>query len=193
MQPIQSLPRAEYADLEMRRPSYPPSELSNASGSKELFAGEPCRIVRGEENSDECDVAYLTGAAQRGVSDGGFFEVGADYAAGVGAFGLNRAGVDDVDADLPGPELAREDAGDGVKSGLGAGVNRGVWAACVVRIAPSTFMLKLLWKCSSVIASIGANSRRPCNSLATGFGDIGDYGVRASLAGGIVDDDGCAF
>ena len=47
-----------------------------------------------------------------------FLEVRADETRGVCAFGLNHAGIDGVDADLPSAKLLGEDTGDGVDRAL---------------------------------------------------------------------------
>ncbi len=46
-------------------------------------------------------------------------------AGGVGAFGFDHPGIDRVHADLLGPKLARQHAGDGVDCALGSGVDGG--------------------------------------------------------------------
>ena len=43
----------------------------------------------------------LADAAERGLRDGALFEVRADEARSVYAFGFDHAGIDGVDADLP--------------------------------------------------------------------------------------------
>ena len=53
-------------------------------------------------------------------------EVRPDETRGVRALGLDDAGVDGVDPDLPRSQLPCEDAGDPVDGGFGAGVDRAV-------------------------------------------------------------------
>ena len=118
-------------------------------------------------NSDGGDVANHASATQWRLSDQVLFQIRTYDAATVCALGLNHTGIDGVDADLLRSELAGEHTGDGVQRALGAGVNRGIrrrqaanagadvddaaafarclTAACVVRIAPSTLMLNILW------------------------------------------------
>ena len=68
--------------------------LAGAAAGEELLAGEPGGIVGGEKDGDVGDVFRLTDAAERGGGDGPLFEVGADDAGGVGAFGFDHAGIE---------------------------------------------------------------------------------------------------
>ena len=58
-------------------------------------------------DGDGSNVANLASAAERHLRVQVLFEVGADESGGVRAFGFYDAGIDAVDADLLGAELAR--------------------------------------------------------------------------------------
>ena len=63
-------------------------------------------------------------ATERGLRDGGLFELRSDPAVAVGASSLDYAGTDSVDPHLLRAELAGQHASDGVDGSLSAGVNR---------------------------------------------------------------------
>jgi hypothetical protein len=101
-------------------------KLAETTAGLEQSTGDPGGVRRGQEGDDGGDVLRCADAAEGSVLDGVGFKVGADDAGGVGAFGGGEAGVDGVDADVPGAELLGEDAGDGVDGALGSGIDRGV-------------------------------------------------------------------
>src|SRR5258705_10263540 len=75
-----------------------------ARGGKPL-AGKPRGIVGGQEHGDTGDVVRLSHAAKRRARNHRFLDVAADDARGVGAFGLDAARCDRIDADLARSEL----------------------------------------------------------------------------------------
>lgn len=101
---------------------YSGGRLAQAATGDELLAGEPAGIIRGQEDGDGGDVARSANASERGLCDEGFLEVGADHAGVACAFGIDRARVERVDADLLRTEFAREHAGNGIERSLGADV-----------------------------------------------------------------------
>jgi hypothetical protein len=100
--------------------------LAKTPAGKKSLAGKPGGVFRGQKDSDGGDIIWLADAAERRLRDGEFFELRSDEAAAVGAFSLDYAGTEGVDPDLFRAELAGQHDGNGVNSGLGAGVNRAV-------------------------------------------------------------------
>ena len=100
--------------------------LAKTAASENSLAGKPGGIFRGQKDSDGGDITWLADAAERGLREGGLFELRSDETAAVGAFSLDYAGTDGVDPDLLRAELAGQHDRDGVDRGLSAGVNRAV-------------------------------------------------------------------
>jgi hypothetical protein len=79
--------------------------LADSTGSEQLLAGEPARIIRCEKPSDGGDVAHQPGASQWRLRNQILLQVRAQAAR---PFGLDHTRVDRVDADLLRPEFAHD-------------------------------------------------------------------------------------
>jgi hypothetical protein len=82
------------------------SLLAEAATSEDPLTSEPSGILRGQEDGDGGDIAGLTDPPERGLGDRSRFEVRADKTGAVRPFGLDHTGIQRVDPDLPGAELA---------------------------------------------------------------------------------------
>jgi hypothetical protein len=82
--------------------------LADSTGSEQLLAREPARIIRCEKPSDGGDVAHQPGASQWRLRNQILLQVRAQYASAAHPFGLDHTGVDRVDADLLRPEFAHD-------------------------------------------------------------------------------------
>ena len=94
-----------------RWPTPCPIRLPRAAGDIERFAGDPRRIVRGEEDGGRGDVVRLADPAERRLCSICLRKSLSAMPGGVDALGLDHAGVDRVDADLARPQLLGERLG----------------------------------------------------------------------------------
>ncbi len=92
--------------------------LAKTAASKKSLAGKPGGIFRGQKDSDGGDITWLADAAERGLGEGGLFELRSDEAAAVGAFSLDYAGTDSVDPDLLRTKLAGQHPSDASTAAL---------------------------------------------------------------------------
>src|ERR1700722_9846766 len=100
----------------------PLRKLAETAAGDDAFAGDPLRVVGRKEGGDGCDVVHLARAAEGSLRDESFLEVRTNETCGLSTFGIDDAGVDGVDADLPRAEFLCEDASDGIQCTFGAGV-----------------------------------------------------------------------
>ncbi len=77
-----------------------PFVLAKTARGEKKFASEQARIVGGEKDGDRSDVSGLTGTAERSHGFAIALPFTTDETDGVGAFSLDEAGVDGVDADV---------------------------------------------------------------------------------------------
>jgi hypothetical protein len=91
---------------------------SGAARNEDGFAGDPARILGGEEGYRECYIFGLSGPAEWRTGDGLLFEITAHDARRMGAFRYDQSGIDGVDTDLARTEFLRERFRNGVNSAL---------------------------------------------------------------------------
>ena len=100
------------------------TELAEAAAHEQLLAGKPRGVVGSEEYRDRGNVVPVGRFGRAGFERRcPFSKVRADEAGALGAFRLDHAGVQRIDADLSRPELAREHSRDGIDRALRAGVD----------------------------------------------------------------------
>lgn len=103
-----------------------PRGLAKAPAGDDEFAGEPLRILGGEEGDDACDVIGLASASERRLLNECLLKVGANETCAVRTLGFDDAGIYRVDADLLWTKLLCEHTGNGVERTLRRRVNRAI-------------------------------------------------------------------
>src|SRR5271166_1533172 len=97
--------------------------LAEAAADQQLFTREPPGVVGSQEHCDRGDIARLTEAAKRSLSDQSLLKVSTQKTGALHAFCFDHAGIESVDPDLLWSQLTSEHAGDGVDGAFGTGVD----------------------------------------------------------------------
>src|SRR6201999_2301686 len=94
--------------------------LAHAASREDRLAVDPAAVFGCQEDGDRPDILGNAHAAERRLRDGHGLEVALDDAHRARALRVDDAGVDRIDADLPGPEFLREGMRDRVDRALRA-------------------------------------------------------------------------
>ena len=94
-----------------------------AAGDVEGFAGDPGRILRGEENRGWGDVLGLADPAERSLGQDSILEFTRDKTRCVEPLRLDHAGIDGVDANLARPKLLGDERAT-LDGSFGAAIHR---------------------------------------------------------------------
>src|ERR1022692_5020982 len=90
-----------------------------AAGHEEGSTGDPAGIRRSKKCRHGGDVLRLADAAQRSLRLDLFAEVALSDAGGMDALGLNHAGIDGIDANLPRAKFPARGFGTGFTAAFG--------------------------------------------------------------------------